>query len=198
MLSDDIIRQYIYDNHLSNDIPSFVLECDEFWSHMRALDSELHAPEHSQRSAYERFVHACGVHWEALGGRILLPEVAGLDLFIARSVYHYTYCRWLALAIEEDSSQFGTDSTHLWRGICNVSKLLVDGIHTRSSLPADFCNVPKGSQYLCRPSAPFERRARDHFGHLGPSECAKIYSFNESTRASCYVLFSPKWALNEV
>lgn len=40
---DIIVMTYVYDSHLPNDTFRFTLECDDFWSHMCALNLALEA-----------------------------------------------------------------------------------------------------------------------------------------------------------
>lgn len=70
---------------------------------MYALDSKLQAPKNSQRSAHERFVHARGVHWEALVDRILLLKAAKPDISFVCLDEEHTLCYWQALALKENS-----------------------------------------------------------------------------------------------
>lgn len=48
-----------------------------------SVDTELETPEFGHRSAWEKFVHACEVHWDMFGGRVLLPAAAGFEILFA-------------------------------------------------------------------------------------------------------------------
>lgn len=61
-------------------------------------------------------------HWRMIDGRLLLPEAAGIDLLFARSDDENIFCRWLTL--EEGAPHFGGELFSLWRGLCNVMKLV--------------------------------------------------------------------------
>lgn len=62
-------------------------------------------------------------------------------------------------------------SFYLWRGLWNVSQLIMVKDYERPSLLANFQNVPKYSQHLWRRLAPFERRASDLRGYIVPYKC---------------------------
>lgn len=70
VLDDEILMPYVLNGHLFDEIPLFALECNDFWSHKRALDFDLEVPKYSQRSARGQFVDARKVHWKALSNRI--------------------------------------------------------------------------------------------------------------------------------
>lgn len=45
ILEDGIIMRLVRGDHLPDDIPLFALECDDFRSHMSAVDTELESPK---------------------------------------------------------------------------------------------------------------------------------------------------------
>lgn len=79
---------------------------------MCAVVTERETPKFGDRSTREIFLHACGVHWSMLGGRVSLLAAAGFDLSLARSDGEYTFCRWLTLTLKEDAPCFGGDFFH--------------------------------------------------------------------------------------
>lgn len=93
VLDDDIIMSYVCDDHLSDDISLFAMDCDDFRSHKCAVDNELEALKFGHSFARERVVHACGVYWGLFEGCVLLTAVAGFDLLFARSADEYFFCR---------------------------------------------------------------------------------------------------------
>lgn len=84
---------YVQSDHLADDISLFALDCDDFRSHMCAVDIELKTPKFGHRSAQERFKHACGVCCGLLGGHVLIPAAAGFDFLFARADDEYTFRR---------------------------------------------------------------------------------------------------------
>lgn len=142
-LNDDTIMRYVRGDNLPDHTPRFALDCDNFRSHMCAVDTELKTAKFGHRSARQRFVDACKVHWGSLRGKILLPAAAVFDLSFARSDDEYSFCSWLTLELEEDASHFAGELYYQWQGIRNVSQLVLDAACARPSLTADFRNLPK-------------------------------------------------------
>lgn len=163
----------------------FALSCDDFRAHMCAENNKLETSQFGHRSARERFIHACGVHWGFLVDRVSLPAVAGFYLPFAWSDDEYAFCRWLALALEEDAPRFGGTFFYLWRVICKVSRLIMDEVCGRPSLPVDLWYVLKVFQYLWQWSASLEPLARDQLGYLVSYECVEIFSFTAFARLFC-------------
>lgn len=112
VLDDNTIVPYACSDHLLDNIHLIALNWDGFRLHICAVDNELENPKLGHSSAQERFVHACGVQWELLGGRGLLPAAAGFDLSFARSEDDFTFFCWLVLPSEEDAPRFGDEFFH--------------------------------------------------------------------------------------
>lgn len=67
VMNNDSFMSYVCSNHRPDEISLFGLDCDDFLSHMCAVDTELETPKFGRRSARERFVKTCGVHWGYCG-----------------------------------------------------------------------------------------------------------------------------------
>lgn len=59
-MNDGIIVPYIRASHLSDNIPLFALDYNDFRSHMCAIDTELETPKFGYRSARESFYTRAG------------------------------------------------------------------------------------------------------------------------------------------
>lgn len=74
---------------------------------MCAVDTKLKVPKFGHRSAQEKLVRACGVHWSMVGGHPSIPATAVFDLPLALLNDEYTFCFWLALTLEGGAACFG-------------------------------------------------------------------------------------------
>lgn len=131
---------YVRGDRLPDRISLFNLDCDDFQSHVCALDIDLHTPKYGCTSAQERFVNMCGIHWNMFSGCAFLLTAAGADLPFVRLDRKYTFCCWLAFTVEESLPRFRSEFFHLRRDSDNVSHSITDKVHARPSLLVDFKN----------------------------------------------------------
>lgn len=94
--------------------------------------------------------------------------------------------------------QFGGGLFCQWRCVRTESQLIMDEVYARPSIPLDFHNISKKSQYSWRLLAPLERCARDKLENTIPDECAQAYAFTDFATTTRYVLLSPTWSSTEV
>lgn len=124
--------------HLPDEILLFVLECEDFRSHLCALDFTLEAPAHGRLLARARFVQACKFYWEALSGKMSLLGAAIVDLSFTRANDEYNFFRLMALALAETSTQFGENFFCQGRIVCSVSQLVMEEVFARASIPPGY------------------------------------------------------------
>lgn len=167
-----------------DDIFLFALKWHDFRLHKFALETELKTSKFSGRSARERFLHNCEVHYGSFRGRVLSLEAAGFDFLSPQSSCEYMLCCWSALTLEEDAPCIESEWFQLWCGNYNKSGLAMEEVYVRLLVPAGFWTVLKGSKHFWQQSAPFERLVRDQHEDLVPHECVKIYLFTNFSRVS--------------